>query len=114
MKKIIDKIKKWGNNNPKKVFYYGFILIVISLIFSAIQYFYFPPKPMTSMIPKLNEKSNEVIDKMEKVENKKSEIISQMKELKIKRDEYRLTKEDSVQAEYLMFKLKELENERTP
>lgn len=114
MKKIIDKIKKWGNNNPKKVFKYGFILIIISLILSTIQYFYFPPKPMVSMIPRLNEKSNEVIDEMEKRESKKAEIISQMKELKIKRDEYRLTKEDSVQAEYLMFKLKELENERTP
>lgn len=115
MKKIIiaisPKLWDWLEKNPKKVFRYGMISIVVSLIISLVAdiYFYDNDKVLLSP-PKFSKKSLKYRESLNEIEKKKSNIIEEMKIFRKKQQESFLTKEDSLRVKFLNKQYNELRN----
>lgn len=110
LKQKIIEIRKKIKDNPKKFFYVSLIFLSINFIFSLVKDIYFPPTPIENIIPTVYSESDKKIDRIKQKELEKEKIIQEMKILTEKRDKNELTKEDSLQVEYLISKYKDLEN----
>lgn len=103
---IIQKIK----DNPKQFFYISLTILSLNFIFSLIKDIYYPPKSIDTIIPSVYNESDEKIDKLKAKELKLEKIVQEMKVLADKRAKNELTREDSLQAEYLISKYNKLKN----
>lgn len=106
----VARISKWIKENPKHFFLISFIFLSCSYIVSVIKDIYYPPKPIDTIIPSVYSESDERIDNLKAKELKLEKIVQEMKVLSDKRAKNELTREDSLQAEYLISKYNKLKN----
>lgn len=102
MKEKYLKIKDWVYENPKKVYAFVMIFLVLSFILSIIQFFYFPSKMEISVTPPpafTENNSNKLKSKTKEIEMEK--IVKELELFKVKRDKGSLTKADSLRIDYL-------------
>lgn len=102
MKTYYYKFKVWMSANPKKVYIYSMTLILLSFLFTTLQYIYFPPdfKPK-SLVPSLYAKSDAQKIESDLSEKKMQLIIDEMMTLKEKADNGLLSGKDSLRLQYL-------------
>lgn len=109
MKNKYDQFKKWAHQNPKKVYKYSMIVILISFLFTALQYIFFPPdfKPKM-LVPNLYSKSAEYKVEDQNRENKMGEIVTEMQS--IEKKGANLSSRDSVRLKYLYTEYQNVKN----
>lgn len=112
--KLLDKyehLKAELFSKPKKVFAGAILIMVLSLIFSIFQYFFFPPKvSLGDSIPILYTKSDQVKNKMDKKEKEMEKTIQELSAFREKSKTQSLTKSDSVRIEFLYQQYQNLKN----
>lgn len=102
VKESLLRFKEWIYANPKKVYRYIMVVLVISFGFIFIQYYVNDPKVSTgNKIPTLYSASDQVKADMDKNEEKKYAIVNELQSLKMKREGGPLSKNDSLRIEYL-------------
>ncbi len=96
---------------PKKVFAGAVAVMILSLIFSILQYCFFPPKvSLGESIPVFYSKSEKVKSKLEHNEKEMEKVVSELAAYQQKSREETLTKSDSIRIEYLYQQYQKLKN----
>ncbi|HAY3591375.1 hypothetical protein CMT22_16005 [Elizabethkingia anophelis] len=102
MKEKYLKIKDWVYENPKKVYKYAMIFLILSFVLSIIQFYYFPSKMVFSVTPPPSfTENNSAKLKSRTKEIEMEKIVKELELFKVKRDKGSLTKADSLRIDYL-------------
>lgn len=111
MKEKYYQIKDWVYEHPKKVYKYSMIIILISFLFTILQYIFFPPdfKPKL-LVPNLYSQSEEYKLKDKNKEKEMEKIVKEMQMLKQKSEERTLDSKDSGRLKYLYTEYQNLKN----
>lgn len=111
IKAIAPKLWDWMETNPKKVFRYGIIAIVISLVVSLISDVYFPNKnEMLLSMPEFSDKTLQYKQALEKREVEIEKVVTELKTYQKKKNDSFLTREDSLRIEFLNKQYNKLKN----
>ena len=111
VKKNVLRLKEWIFKNPKKVYRYVMVVLVISFGLIFIQYYFFTPKLSTgNKIPTMYSESDHVKADMDRSDQKMDVIVTELQSLKKKRESGPLTKNDSLRIEYLFNQYQNLKN----
>lgn len=112
MKEYYYQAKNWVYTNPKKVYKYSMIIIVISFVFSTLQYFLFPQEvKYKSLVPSIYSQSDNFKNNEAKKEGKIEKIMVEMKSLKEKHESVGLDENDKIRLKYLNNQLEKIKNE---
>lgn len=117
MKRLREKIVFYKNKikeNPKRVYRFGMIVLSLSVVFHAVEYFVFPVKKVSIVsVPTFNTSNNPnpTLAKSEKTTNEIAVVVKELQQLKVKEENGLLTANDSVRIEYLFNKYQNLKNE---
>ena len=104
-------MKDWVMKHPKESYKYVMILLLVSLAFSFIQYFFFTPKVTQSLVlPEMYSKSDQIKTEFDQKDQKTEIIVKELEGYKIKRESSPLTKTDSLRIEYLFNQYQNLKN----
>ena len=110
-------IKKYGVlkerifSQPRKVFAYAMAVLILSLIFSILQYCFFPPNvTLGSAIPTLYSKSDKVKQNQDAKEKSMEKIVGELSAFKAKSSQQSLSEADSIRIEYLYNQYEKLKN----
>lgn len=112
LKLKFEQIKTWIYAHPKKVYIYGMGFLILSAIFTIIQYFISPPEPIKVVAPEMY-KIQPVDKEVANYNNKMQQMEKVVKELqmfKAKREKGILNKNDSVRIEFLIHQYNNLKN----
>ena len=111
VKENLLRLKEWIFKNPKKVYRYIMVVLILSFGLIFIQYYFFTPKLLTgNKIPTMYSKSDQMKADMDKSDQKMNVIVSELQSLKKKRESGPLTKNDSLRIEYLFNQYQNLKN----
>ena len=112
MKEIYYKAKAWVFANPKTVYKYSMIVIIISFVFTTLQYFLFPTEfKAKSLVPSMYSQSDTYKSTEAKKEKSIEIIMVEMKTLKDKHETKGLDEEDRIRLKYLNNKLEKIKYE---
>ncbi len=114
---ILERIKqfwKWLKENPKKVYKYSIIILVISLFFFVLEVLFYKPKNIidTSIPMIFNESDNYIRNEKAKQEEMKIKLSEIKKELDFFKNKKVLVKSDSIRIEYLLNQYKKIQDEK--
>ncbi len=114
---ILKKIKlfwKWLKANPKKVWKYSIIALIISLFFFVFEVLFYKPKNIinTSIPTLFNESENYIRNEKAKQEETNKKLSKIKKELDFFKNKEVLVKSDSIRIEYLLNQYKKTQNEK--
>ena len=110
-KENLVRLKEWIYKNPKKVYRYVMVVLVISFGLIFIQYYFFTPKlSNVNKIPTIYSESDQVKADMDKSDRKMNVIVNELQSLKKKRESGPLSKNDSLRIEYLYHQYQTLKN----
>lgn len=111
---MIDKyyqIKDWVFANPKKVYKYSMIVILISFLFTTLQYIFFPPDfKVQTLVPSMYSKSDDFKAKEQMKEIEMGRIVKEMQALKKKSTDAPLSNADSIRLKYLYNEYQKVKN----
>ncbi|MDQ0477348.1 hypothetical protein [Chryseobacterium sp. MDT2-18] len=111
IKENLLRLKDWIYKNPKKVYRYVMVVLVISFGLIFIQYYFFTPKlSSVNRIPTMFSESDQVKVDMDKSDQKMNVIVKELQSLKKKRENGPLSKNDSLRIEYLFNQYQTLKN----
>ena len=111
IKENLLRLKDWIYKNPKKVYRYVMVVLVISFGLIFIQYYFFKPKLSTvNKIPTMYSESDQIKADMDKNDQKINVIVNELQSLKKKRESGPLSKNDSLRIEYLFNQYQKLKN----
>ena len=106
-----DNLKAKIFAKPKKVFAGAMAVMVLSLIFSILQYCFFPPKVSPGeSIPVFYSKSEKVKSRLDHNEREMEKVVSELAVYQQKSHEQNLTNTDSIRIEYLYQQYQKLKN----
>ena len=87
IKENLLRLKDWIYKNPKKVYRYVMVVLVISFGLIFIQYYFFTPKlSSVNRIPTMFSESDQVKVDMDKSDQKMNVIVKELQSLKKKRE----------------------------
>ena len=111
IKENLLRLKDWIYKNPKKVYRYVMVVLVISFGLIFIQYYFFTSKlSIVHKIPTMYTESDRVKAAMDKKDQKLNVIVNELQSLKKKRESGPLSKSDSLRIEYLFNQYQTLKN----
>jgi hypothetical protein len=111
MKEKLNNLKEWAVKNPKKVYTYSMIVIILSFVFSILQNLFFPPDfKVEPLVPTLYGKSDGYKMKQQSKENEMGKTVAELQKLKKKMENQSLNAQDSIRLKYLYNQYQTLKN----
>lgn len=106
-------IKQWVVAHPKQFYIYSMGLILLSGVFSILQYMLFPPEPLKIVAPRTSAgKPDITVSKYNAKMNEMGQVVRELQIYKSKRDKMPLNHADSVRIEFLINQYNKLKNDK--
>lgn len=111
MKNKFIAIKEWIYTHPKPFYKYSMIVILISFLFTILQYIFFPPdfQPKV-LVPNLYGKSEQYKTETTLNEKEMGKIVKEMQDIEKKAENETMDSRDSIRLKFLYNQYQKLKN----